>query len=291
MSTFIALLASGIALGAAYALGALGFLVLEKATGVINFAQGDIMTLGVYLGFWGASQHGLPTVVAYAIAVIGCFGAGVLIERVAYAPVRGRPVIAVVITTLGAGIALRALIGIWFGTSPVTLPSPVGSGTVDVAGAAISYQRILVVVITLIAVIGLAFVFERTQLGRQVKTLAADREVAHLLGIRVRGLSVVAFGVSAALSGLAGVLIAPIAPVTITFGFSVMLGSFAAAVLGGFGSLGGVVGAAMLLGLANQLLGGYVLRDYKDAYPFLLMVLVIAFRPTGLFSKGTNARL
>lgn len=291
MSTFIALLASGVALGAAYALGALGFLVLERATGVINFAQGDVMTLGVYLAYWATDSYDVPVVPAYLFAIVACFGVGVLLERVAYAPVRNRPVITVVITTLGAGIALRALIGAWFGTSPITLPSPVGVGVWRVAGASIPYQRILVVAVGLAAVAGLIYVFHRTQSGRQVRTLAADREVAQLLGIRVRGLSMMAFGVSAALSALAGVLIAPQAPVTITFGFSVMLGSFAAAVLGGFGSFGGVVGAAMLLGIANQTLGGYVFRDYKDAYPFILMVLVIAIRPTGLFSRGTDARL
>lgn len=291
MEKFIALLASGIALGCVYALGALGFLILYKATKIINFAQGDLMTLGVYVAYWATTQLHLPVVAAYLLSVAILFVVGVFIEKVAYTPFRKRPVIAVVMSTFAAAIILRAGIGLWQGTQPINLPSPVPSDVITIGGAAISYQRILIFVATAVIVVLLMLLFSKTSVGRNVRALAADREAAQLSGIQTNRLSMLAFGLSAAISALAGVLIAPLAPVDLHFGFGIMLGSFAAAILAGFGSVGGVVIAGLLLGIANQTLGGYFLRDYKDAYPFILMIAVIALRPQGLFSRPERARL
>src|SRR5262249_59522095 len=120
---------------------------------------------------------------------------------------------------------------------------------------------------------------------------AADRDTARLCGVPVNWLSMLAFGMSAALAGLAGVLFGPLGVVDINLGFSVMILGFAAAVLGGFGSIGGVVAGGVAIGLVEQVLGGYVLRDYSDAFPFVLMLIVIAIRPQGLFSRGAVRRL
>jgi branched-chain amino acid transport system permease protein len=291
MATFIALLASGIALGAIFALGALGFLVLYKATGVISFAHGDLITLSAYLAIWATVDLGLPTVLGYLIAIVALFVIGVLLERIAYAPLRGKSVHVVVISTLGVALVIRAVIGIWQGTLPRSLASPVGQRVWKVAGANISYQRILIVAVTAIAVVALLLLFNRTSIGRQVRALAADSDTAKLQGIRTVRMSMLAWGLSAAVAGLAGVLVGPLAAVDLNLGFGIMLNSFAAAILGGFGSLEGVVVAGLVLGVVNQTFGGYYLRDYKDAYPFVVMILVIAFRPQGLFSRPTSARL
>lgn len=291
LSTFLNLLASGVAMGAVYALGALGFLVLYKTTGVVNFAQGDLMTLGAYLSFWGVTSLHLGPTMAALLAILLAGATGVLIERVAYAPLRSRPHLTVIISTLGVALIIRALLGVWLGTSPITVQTPVGHGTFGLGDVLISRQRVLVVVVSVVIVAVLLWVFARTQLGRMVRALASDADMAQLVGVRVRGVSMVAFGVSAALAALAGVLVAPLAPVTLTFGFSIMLGSFAAAILGGFGNLAGVVGAGLILGIVEQTIGAYVFRDYAELYPFLLMVAVIALRPQGLFSRGVDARL
>ena len=135
----------------------------------------------------------------------------------------------------------------------------------------------------------LIYFFQRTQFGRQVRALAADRDMARLVGIRTGPLSMTAFGLSAMLGGLAGILIAPLSTTELTLGFGVMLNSFAAMIIGGFGSLQGVVIAGMLIGLIERLLGGYVLVDYQSALPFVFMIIAIATLPQGLFGAKEHA--
>jgi len=290
---FLSLAAAGVSQGAVVALAALGFLLVYKATGVVNFAQGDLITLGAYLAIWLSRDVELPIVLAYAGALALMFGIGVVLERVAYAPLRGRSIHVVVIATLGAAIVIRTVLGLWLGASPVALDTPLRGHLWRVGGAAIAYQRIAIVVVTLLVVAALGWLFGRTDFGRQVRALASDREAARMHGVRSARLSMVAFGLSAALAGLAGVLIGPAtSSFDLTLGFSVMLGGFAAAILGGFGSLTGVVLGGFLIGIVEQLVGGYVLRDYRGAFPFVLMILVIALRPQGLLpGRAAHERL
>ena len=282
MEKFVALLASGIALGAVLAVAALGFLVLYKATGVINFAHGDLITLGAYLALWTIASLGLPTIAGYLLALVLMFGVGIVIERLAYAPLRRRQPLAVVIATLAAAIALRGLVGIWQGSTPKSLASPVGNRTVHILGAPVAQQRLLIVVVAAVAIIAVLAAFQRTAFGRQLRALAADPDTARLQGVRTRMVAIVAFGLSATLAALAGILVAPLSAVDLTFGFDLMISAFAAAVLGGFGSLGGVVAGSLVIGLVQQLLGGYVFTQYASTLPFILMLVVIAFRPEGL---------
>lgn len=291
MERFVALLASGVAEGAIVSLAALGFLLIYKATGVINFAQGDMITLGAYLAIWASVDLHLPIVAAYAVAVGLMFLIGVVLERVAYAPLRGRSIHVVVISTLGAAIATRTLLGIWQGAEPKHLRSPASGKVLHLAGAAIAYQRVVIVTVTVVVVTVLLWMFHRTGFGRQLRAVAADREVARLYGIRVNRLSMLAFGLSAALAGVAGVLIGPLGSVDLTLGFPAMLAAFAASILGGFGSLNGAVAGALVIGLVERTLGGYVLQDYAVAFPYVLMILVVALRPQGFFSREVGSRL
>jgi branched-chain amino acid transport system permease protein len=215
---------------------------------------------------------------------------GVLIERVAYAPLRRRPPLVVVIATLAAAIVIRGFIALWQGSEPKTLATPVGDGVLRVAGAAIAYQRLLIVGVGAIAVLLLLLVFQRTSFGRHVRALASDPETARLMGIRVRTVAMAAFALSSALAALAGLLVAPLGAVDLNFGFGLMITAFAAAVLGGFGSLGGVVLGALVIGLIQQLVGGYVLPDYSATFPAIVLFIVIAVRPEGLINL-TRSRL
>jgi len=290
MEKFVALTASGIAYGAVLAVVALGFLVLYKATGVVNFAHGDLVTLGAYLAIWATGSLGLPSVAGYVVAIALMGVVGVLIERVAYAPLRSRPPMVVVIATLAAAIVIRGFIAVWQGSEPKSLVSPVGNGVVHIAGAAVADQRLLIVGVGAVAVLALLMVFQRTPYGRQVRALAADAEMARLTGVRVRMVAMTAFALSAMLAALAGILIAPLGAVDLNFGFGLMVTAFAAAVLGGFGSLGGVVLGALIIGLVQQLVGGYVLTDYAATFPAIVLFLVIAVRPEGLLDL-TRSRL
>ena len=325
-TNFVALLGSGLAEGAVVALAAIGFIVIQKATGIANFAQGDLITLGAFLAFWatdgtGIAKNGLGISLGLGIIVtlVLMFGIGVGIERVAYAPLRGRDIHVVVIATLGIALVIRTLLGIWQGTTPRSLQSWFSSGNslqnflifdqgvlrinigfLGVHDAVISAQRVVVMVVTAVAVVGIMLLFSRTSFGRQVRAIAADRETARLYGVRANRMSMLAFGISAALAGLAGILIAPLGSFDLSLGFAYMLLGFAAAVLGGFGSIGGVVVGALLIGLTEQLFGGDMLPllvktlggdpaevlKYRSVFPYVLMLIVIGIKPQGLFGRA-----
>lgn len=289
MERFIAILMSGISQGSIYALVALGIVLLQNATGVINFAQGDLVTLGAYVGFWLLVQHGWGQVPMYLGMLVLLFAAGVGIERLGYAPLRNRPPLTIVISTFALGVGIRSAIVLWQGADPHNLPSPFGIETVDVLGAHVSAQSILTIAVTIVVGILLFAFVQRSALGRQVRALAADRETAILQGIRVRRLSPLIFGLSAALAGLAGVLEAPQIGLTPTMGFGLLLSSFAAVILGGE-RLGGTAFAAMFVAIAQALATAYIAPNYSDAYPFLILVIVLAVRPQGLVRMVSGVR-
>ena len=291
MADLVGLLLSGISLAGVLALVALGLVLLYKATNVVSFAHGDLMTAGAYVAFWLSTSGSLPIVPAYLVTLIALFAVGVAMERLAYAPLRNASPIAVVLGTLGIALAIRSAIGIWQGTTPKTLESPIGNGTVTILGARVADQRLLVIGVAAVVIVALILVFNRTQFGRQLRAMAADSEAAQLLGVRVNGMATIAFGLSAALAALAGVLVAPLGALDLNLGFSIMITAFAAAVLAGFGSLGGIVITAVACGLVQQVLGNYVLQDYSDVLPFALMLIVLVIRPQGLFTALQGSRV
>lgn len=282
MEKFVTLAASGLAYGAILALVALGFLVLYKATGIINFAHGDLLTLGAYLAVWGTNDLKLPIVAAYILALVLMGVLGAILERTVRGPLQDKPVIVVVIATLAVAIVIRGLLTLWQGSTPKSVPTPVGNNTVTLFGAVIAQQRVLIMVIAPLAIIGLIVLFHRTSFGRQLRALAADPQTAALMGIRGTYVAMAAFAISASLAGMAGILVAPLSAVDINFGFGFMVAAFAVAVIGGFGSFGGVVAGALVFGIVKQLVGGYIWPDYADLLPYILMFGVIAIRPEGL---------
>jgi branched-chain amino acid transport system permease protein len=288
MEHFIAIVISGLTQGSVYALIALGIVLLQNATGVINFAQGDLMTLGAYVGFFLLVQHHMSQIVMYAVMLILLFGVGLVIERVGYAPLRNRNPLTIVISTFALGLGIRAGLVVWQGPEPRNLPSPVDF-TVNVLGAHVPAQSVLTIVVTIIIGAGLYILFQRSAFGRQVRALAVDRETAILQGVRVKRLSPLIFGLSAALAGLAGVLVAPILAVSSGLGFGLLLSSFAAVILGGE-RLGGAAFAAVFVAVIQALATAYVAPNYGDAYPFLILVLVLAIRPQGLVRMVIGVR-
>lgn len=289
MDKFIALFASGIAEGSIAALVGLGIVLMLRTTGIISFAHGDLITLAAYLTLWTLGLK-LPVMVAYVFVLLIMFGVGVLLERVTYAPLRGQSLHVVAITTLGGGVVIRTSIAIWQGTDPKYVASPLQGHVVRLFGAAVAYQRIAIVIVAITSLLLLLLFLYHTTIGRQMRAMASDRETALLYGAPVVRLSMLAFGLASVAAGLAGILISPLGSIDLTLGFGVMLEGFAAAVLGGYGSLKGVAVGGIMIGLVGQLFGGYVLPNYSAMYPFLLMILIIALRPQGLFPQP-DARL
>ena len=321
---FVALVGSSVAEGAVITLAALGFVVILKATGIANFAQGDLITLGAFLGFWAtdntAGLGGVHAVnglhlslgLGYLVVLFLMFFIGVGVERVAYAPLRGRAVHVVVIATLGVALIIRTLLALWQGGDFRSLQSwfnpgqslqnfgpftdgvlRISIGFLGVHDAVISAQRVFIIVVTAIVVVAMMLLFSRTSFGRQVRAIAADRETARLYGVRASKLSMLSFGISAVLAGLAGIMIGPTAGFDLTVGFTYMLLAFAAVTLGGFTSIPGILAGGMMIGFTEHLFGEQMLpmvvgnwtQRFTSALPYLLMLIVIAVRPQGLFGK------
>lgn len=289
MDDLTAVLITGITQGSIFALLALGIVLLQNATGVVNFAHGDLMTLGAYIGFFLLVDHHTPQLVMYLLMMVAMAVVGVVLERLGYAPLRGRPVITIVISTFALGLAIRGALVAWHGADPLNLPSPFGNDVVRIGDVPITYQAILIVAVMFVLTGVLFWAFQRTSLGRQVRALAADQETAQLQGIRIRRLSPAIFALSAVLAGLAGVLVAPVTAVTPFLGFNLLLSAFAAVVIGGE-RLGGSVIAAMVVALAQAAATTWISPDFSDAYPFLILVVVLAIRPQGLVKVISGVR-
>lgn len=291
MEKFVALAFSGLALGAIYTLVALGILIMYKATGVVNAAQFGLVSLGGYLGFWASGTLGLNVVATYLVTLVAMAVAGLGMERLAYAPLRSRPPDTVLLSTLAGGFAIVGLVVLWQGPAPRGLSSPFGFGTTNILGASIPNHSLFTIGMTVVSVVLLGILFNKTQFGRQVRALAADRDTARLQGIAVNRLSLITFALASSMAGLAGLLLGPFTSLTPDMGFTPMLFAFGAAIIGGFGRLAGVVAGGVVLGLFGQLGGGYISSNMREAFPFIAILLIIAFRPEGLFKGESSVRL
>lgn len=291
MGTFVTLLASGIAYGAVIALVALGILVLVKATGVINLAHGGLLTIAPYVALWAMVDMELPLGVAYVLAIAAVIVVALLLERLVNGVMKGKPHLVLLVATLGVALVIGAVLSVWQGADPKGIRGPVGSGYLQFAGVSISYQRVLIIVVATIGMIGAVWLFERTDFGRQVRALAADREVALMCGIRVNRVARLAFVLSGALAAVAGLLLTPVSGVDLELGFSTMLVAFAAATIGGFDNLRGTAVAALAIGVLQQVIGYYFLPDFADILPFAVMLVAVVIRPAGVFSAVRTARV
>jgi branched-chain amino acid transport system permease protein len=289
VAKFVEIIVSGIADGAISGLIALGIVLLFRATGVVNFAQGDLMTLGAYFGIWLLVDLKLPMAVAYILAILLSFSSGVVIERVGYAPLRRRPILSILIATFALSLLIEAILTHIFTNTPKTMPAAF-SGHFHLFGAVVQYQDVLILVVTVVILCLVEGVLNWTTLGRQVRALSSDRDAALLQGIRASRLSMLMFGLSATVAGIAGLLIAPILAATPTLGFGLMLSSFAAVVIGGFDRPVGAVLAAIGVGILTQVAGGYVSSSWNTAWPYLILIGILIVKPEGIVKATVGVR-
>jgi branched-chain amino acid transport system permease protein len=283
-------LLSGITIGAIYALVALGFSIIFNASHVINFAQGEFVMIGgmTTVSLTGA---GLPLPAAMIAAVLLAALAGLALDKFAVEPARGAPVVTLIIITIGASILLRGLAALVWDKKLHTLPPFSGSTPIEIAGAALLPQSLWVLGVTLAIVLALSWFFGRTLLGKAMLATSNQRVAAQLVGINVRRVLLVSFGLSAALGAIAGILITPITLTSWDVGIMLGLKGFAAAVLGGLGSGPGAVLGGLVLGIAETLSAGYLSSAYKDVIAFVLMLAVLFFRPTGILGSRAAERV
>lgn len=283
-------LLSGLTVGAIYALVALGFSIIYNASQIINFAQGEFVMIGG-MATVSLLAAGLPLPLAAALAVAVTTLVGLALEKFAVERVRGESVVTLIIITIGASILLRGLAGLVWDKNLHALPAFSGERPIAVAGATIVPQSLWVLGVTLAVVAALWWFFNRTLHGKAMLATSHNRLAAQLVGISVRRVLLVSFGLSAALGALAGILIAPITFTAWDVGVMLGLKGFAAAILGGLGSGPGAVLGGLALGLLESLSAGYVSSAYKDVIAFGIMLAVLVLMPGGLLGRRFAERV
>ena len=290
MSEFLQFAISGITVGMIYGAVALGFTVIYNASHVVNFAQGEFVMLGAMFTVFGIS-YGLPYQVAAILAIgITCL-VSIALYELAIRPARNAPVFALIIITIGASIFLRGVAQIAFGTSFFSLPAVLGTDSIDIAGAVLQRQSLVVIVTTVAMLGGLWLLMSKTLLGKGVVAASNDQMAARMSGINVRSIIRLSFVLSAAIGAIGGIVITPIALASHDMGTLLALKGFAAAMLGGMGNPVGAVVGGLLVGLSEAFSAGYLSSDYKDATAFIIILLVLFAFPNGLFGRETHERV
>ncbi|MDE2575792.1 MAG: branched-chain amino acid ABC transporter permease [Rhodospirillales bacterium] len=290
MSEFVQFMFSGVTSGAIYALAALGFALIYNASNVINFAQGEFIMLGgMAAAFFNA--HGVPLMLAVPLAIAVTAIAGLLVEKLAIEPAKNADVTTLIIITIGVSLVMRGLAQIFLGKNTRPLPSFSGDAPFSALGATILPQSLWILATTLATVAALAWYFGRTRAGKAMLATSYNRLAAQLVGVNTRAVLLASFGLAAALGALGGVLVAPITGASYDSGIMLGMKGFVAATLGGLGSGMGAVAGGLLLGIVEAMTAGYLSSSYKDALPFVLILLVLFFLPNGLFGAKTTERV
>lgn len=289
LDSLLQFLITGVTVGSTYALVGLGFAIIYNASGVVNFAQGEFVMIGamVAISLLGA---GTPFPLALLLAVTATVAVGLVLEALAVEPARGAPVVTLVIITIGASILLRGVALLVWGKDFHAMPRFSGDTPLHLGSATLLPQNLWVMGGTAALVFAVRQFFRRTSVGKALLACSCNRTAAQLMGINVRRMMLLAYGLSAALGAVAGLLVAPITFTSYDSGVMLGLKGFSAAILGGMGNPMGAVAGGLLLGVLESLAAGLISSGYKDAIAFVVVLLVLFLRPSGLFGKGVVER-
>jgi branched-chain amino acid transport system permease protein len=285
------LIVSGLALGSIYALLALSLVLIHKATGVVNFAQGEMAMFGTFICFVLLTRLGLPLILVLVLAVPIGMILGAATERVAMLPLRGAPQVNALIATVGLWMIFHHGAGWIWGYDAVRFPSLFSLTPVDILGARIAQNSLGVIGISLIVTALLYLFFEYTRTGIAMRAVSMNRRAAQLMGVNVGRVGLIAWALATAISVVAGFLVAPLTFLDFEMMFAVLLKAFAGAILGGFNSLPGAVIGCLALGVFENLFAAYVSTAFKDTFAFAIIILALMFRPEGLFTRRIGKKV
>ena len=301
MNEFLQQLLNGLAVGGIYALVALGYTMVYGVLKLINFAHGDLFTIGAYLGFtllasWGLAVK-MPPLIAVAVALLAVLIMvallGGALERVAYRPLRKANRLAAVVSALGASIVLQNAVMLVYGARFYVYPEELRPSLVlDVFGFPVPVMRIVVILGSLLLMLALYLFINRTRMGTAVRAVAIDQGAARLMGINVDRVISLIFFLGAGLGGVAGVMVGMYyGQIDFTMGWNYGLKAFTAAILGGIGNIPGAMIGGLLLGVIEALGAAYLAMAWKDAIAFLVLILILIIRPTGLLGERVADKL
>ena len=289
---FLSNLISGLSLGSIYALIALGYTMVYGIAKMLNFAHGDIIMVGAFAAIVFINNFGLPVIVGVALSVVVCVVMGVLIERIAYKPLRSSPALSVLITAIGVSYFLQSLAQLIFGTNQKSFPKIMDLAPLNIGGLVIKGESIITLAVTGIIMVALSLFISKTRMGKAMRAVSEDKQAAELMGISVNKTITVTFAIGSALASVAGVFFGS------TYGFvGAYSGSmpgikaFVAAVFGGIGSIPGAMIGGLLLGIIENLAKAYISTELSDAIVFAVLIVVLLFKPTGLLGKKTNEKV
>ena len=290
MSEFFQQLLNGLSLGAIYALIALGYTMVYGVLRFINFAHSDVFMVGSFLGYFIGRQ--LPEGTIWGVllvligAMVGCAILGIVIERLAYRPLRGSPTLNVLITAIGVSLLLEYSGQVFFGATPRTFPAVFPSTNYTIGNLVLSSNQLLVIVVTVLLMLGLQFVVYRTKIGTAMRAVSLNPKAAQLVGVNNDVVISFTFGLGSALAAAGGVLYALNYPsIDPLMGVMPGLKAFVAAVLGGIGNIPGAALGGLLLGTVETFVNGSQWSTYKDAIAFAVLIIILLFRPAGLLGQ------
>ena len=310
MDIFLQQIVNGLVLGSIYALIALGYTMVYGVLGIINFAHGEVLMIGamvslsllrLIMGMTADLPGWLTLLIVLPLTMAFCAGLSYWIERIAYRPLRNAPRLAPLISAIGMSILLQTIAMLIWSRNPMTYPQLLPSSPIELGstGATITGKEVVIIVTALIVMCGLLFLVEKTKLGRAMRATAEQTQIASLMGVNPNRVISITFMLGGALAGLAGVMIASnYGNVHFYMGFIPGLKAFTAAVLGGIGNLQGAMLGGLLLGLIESLGAGYIGEltggvfgsNYQDIFAFLVLILVLVLRPTGLLGEKVSDR-
>ena len=283
-------LVSGLTQGAAYGLIGLGYTMIFNTTGIINFAQGEFVMLGGLLSVYYLGA-GLPLALAVLAACLTTAVVGALMERLTIRPLVGAPAVNAVIVTIGVSILLRGGAMLAFGKDTVALPAFTGVRPLLALGAAIQPQSLWVLAVTLALLAALKLFFTVSIQGKAMLACSCQQKAASLVGISVSRMALLSFGLSGLIGAVAGAILAPITMTAYDVGMMLGLKGFAACILGGLGNPFGAAAGGLILGVLEAFGAGFVASGYKDAFAFVVLLLLLFVKPSGLFGKAGVERV
>ena len=289
---FIQQLINGLALGSVYALLALGYTMVYGIIQLINFAHGEIYMIGAFAGYYASSVLELPLLPTLLIAMTASALLGILIEKVAYKPLRKSPRIALLITAIGVSLFLQNIMSKFVGTAPKHFPELINLKPINLLGLHLDWKTIFMFAVSALLVLLLQFIVYKTKVGKAMRAASYDIEAASLMGINVNNTISLTFAIGSALAGIAGVLVAISYPsITPYIGVMPGLKAFIAAVLGGIGSIPGALIGGLSIGLLETLSKAYISTTFSDAIVFGILIVILLIKPAGLLGKKSNEKV
>jgi len=300
MDTFLQQLINGLTVGSLYALVALGYTMVYGVMKLINFAHGDLVAFSAYVGltiftqFYGSNALSLVNIViVFSLTAIVVAFVGVLLERLAYRPLRTAPRLSAVVSALGASLVIQNAIMLIWGPNMEIFPSDIFPATSwNFGGVIISFTQVVILALSAVLMIALYTFINKTKMGTAIRATAIDQDAAKLMGINVNRIIVIIFVVGSMLGAIGGLFIGVYyRGLTFDMGWLYGLNAFIAAIIGGIGSIPGAMLGGLLLGLFNAMISGYISTEWAETFTFILLIVILIIRPTGILGEKTAEKV